>query len=92
MIQNTLNIDSTQPGLAFYGENEIILTKNEYKVLALLLEGKVATRPAILKAIGNAEDMKSRTVDMTMSRLKRKIKGMAVIQSVRGFGYRLKAV
>jgi DNA-binding response OmpR family regulator len=92
MIQNTLNIDVTQPGVAFYGDAEIVLTRNEYRVLALLLDGKVATRPAILTAIGNASDMKSRTVDMTMSRLKRKIKGMATIQSIRGFGYRLKAI
>lgn len=91
MIQNVLKIDSTQPGFAFYGDSEVALTRNEYKILTLLLDGKVWTRPAILTVIGNAADMNTRTIDMTVSRLKRKVKGMATIQSVRGFGYRLKA-
>lgn len=88
---NTLRIDADNPGLAICGATEIVLTRNEYRILSVLLGGKVVTRPMILKAIGNAEDMRSRTVDMHISRLKRKLSGVATIQSIRGFGYRIKA-
>lgn len=90
MIENRIRIDADLPGFAFAGDTEIALTKNEFRILGVLLEGKVATRAMILKAIGNAEDMNTRTIDMHISRLKRKVAKFATIESVRGFGYRIR--
>jgi two-component system phosphate regulon response regulator PhoB len=71
------------------------LTRIEYRLLLLLAErrGRVQTRPQLLESVWEAQaDIQTRTVDMHVQRLRTKL-GEAgdVIETVRGFGYRMKA-
>ena len=71
------------------------LTATEYKLLLLLAErrGRVQGRALLLETVWEAApDIQTRTVDMHVQRLRTKL-GEAgdLIETVRGFGYRLKA-
>ena len=71
------------------------LTPTEYKLLLLLAErrGRVQGRALLLETVWEAApDIQTRTVDMHIQRLRSKL-GTAgdLIETVRGFGYRLKA-
>ena len=71
------------------------LTATEYKLLLLLAErrGRVQGRALLLETVWEAApDIQTRTVDMHVQRLRAKL-GEAgdLIETVRGFGYRLKA-
>ena len=73
----------------------IDLTATEYKLLLTLAErrGRVQARASLLEAVWEAApDIQTRTVDMHVQRLRTKL-GQAgdLIETVRGFGYRLKA-
>jgi len=73
----------------------IDLTATEYKLLLLLAErrGRVQGRALLLETVWEAApDIQTRTVDMHVQRLRTKL-GTAgdLIETVRGFGYRLKA-
>jgi two-component system phosphate regulon response regulator PhoB len=70
------------------------LTPTEYRLLILLAErrGRVQARANLLQAVWDAApDIQTRTVDMHVQRLRTKL-GPAgdLIETVRGFGYRLK--
>jgi two-component system, OmpR family, phosphate regulon response regulator PhoB len=70
------------------------LTPTEYKLLILLAErrGRVQDRSQLLEQVWDAApDIQTRTVDMHVQRLRAKL-GVAgdLIETVRGFGYRLR--
>jgi two-component system, OmpR family, phosphate regulon response regulator PhoB len=71
------------------------LTPTEYKLLLILAErrGRVQSRAHLLETVWEAApDIQTRTVDMHVQRLRTKL-GEAgdLIETVRGFGYRLKS-
>lgn len=73
----------------------IDLTPTEYKLLLILAErrGRVQSRAHLLETVWEAApDIQTRTVDMHVQRLRTKL-GEAgdLIETVRGFGYRLKS-
>ncbi len=70
---------------------EIGLANKEFELLKVLLmrAGQVVTREEILREVWNDPDMKtSKTLDMHMSWLRRKIGGERRIATVRGVGFR----
>jgi two-component system phosphate regulon response regulator PhoB len=72
---------------------EVELTPTEFKLLLLLAErkGRVQARSHLLQSVWDAApDIQTRTVDMHVQRLRAKL-GIAgdLIETVRGFGYRL---
>ena len=74
---------------------EVELTPTEYKLLLTLAErrGRVQARSHLLETVWEAApDIQTRTVDMHIQRLRSKL-GPAgdMIETVRGFGYRLNA-
>jgi two-component system phosphate regulon response regulator PhoB len=74
---------------------EIELTATEFKLLLTLAErrGRVQGRAHLLETVWDAApDIQTRTVDMHIQRLRIKL-GVAsdLIETVRGFGYRLRA-
>jgi two-component system phosphate regulon response regulator PhoB len=89
-----LRIDSTAHRVTVDG-HEIDLTPTEFKLLVLLAErkGRVQPRNLLLEAVWEAApDIQTRTVDMHVQRLRAKL-GPAgdLIETVRGFGYRIKS-
>ena len=72
----------------------IDLTPTEYKLLLMLAErrGRVQARGHLLETVWEAApDIQTRTVDMHVQRLRAKLgTAGALIETVRGFGYRLK--
>ena len=77
------------------GGDPVDLTATEYKLLVTLAErrGRVQSRTQLLQAVWDAHpDIQTRTVDMHVQRLRAKIGAAAgVLETVRGFGYRLRA-
>jgi two-component system phosphate regulon response regulator PhoB len=74
---------------------DVELTPTEYKLLLTLAErrGRVQGRSHLLETVWDAApDIQTRTVDMHVQRLRAKL-GVAgeLIETVRGFGYRLRA-
>ena len=71
------------------------LTATEYKLLTTLADrrGRVQSRAQLLESVWEAHaDIQTRTVDMHVQRLRSKLGGAgALIETVRGFGYRLGA-
>jgi two-component system phosphate regulon response regulator PhoB len=77
------------------GGHLVELTPTEYKLLLILAErrGRVQSRAHLLETVWEAApDIQTRTVDMHVQRLRTKL-GEAgdLIETVRGFGYRLKS-
>ena len=75
---------------------EVELTPTEFKLLILMAErkGRVQPRNLLLESVWEAApDIQTRTVDMHVQRLRAKL-GPAgdLIETVRGFGYRIKNV
>jgi two-component system, OmpR family, phosphate regulon response regulator PhoB len=71
------------------------LTPMEYRLLMALVErrGRVQTRRQLLQAVWNTSaDITTRTVDMHVQRLRKKLGPAADwVETVRGFGYRFRA-
>ena len=90
-----LRIDSTAHRVTVDGR-EIELTPTEYKLLSLLAErkGRVQPRNLLLETVWEAApDIQTRTVDMHVQRLRAKLGAAGdLIETVRGFGYRIKNV
>jgi two-component system phosphate regulon response regulator PhoB len=90
-----LRIDSTAHRVTVDG-HEIELTPTEYKLLSLLAErkGRVQPRNLLLETVWEAApDIQTRTVDMHVQRLRAKLGAAGdLIETVRGFGYRIKNV
>ena len=74
---------------------DIDLTPTEYRLLLTLAErrGRVQARALLLETVWEAApDIQTRTVDMHVQRLRSKLETAGeLIETVRGFGYRLKA-
>jgi len=74
---------------------DVELTPTEFKLLLLLAErrGRVQARAHLLETVWEAApDIQTRTVDMHVQRLRTKLKSAgSLIETVRGFGYRMKA-
>lgn len=74
--------------------HEIELTPTEFKLLLTLAErrGRVQARSHLLETVWDAApDIQTRTVDMHIQRLRTKLHPAGdLIETVRGFGYRLK--
>jgi two-component system phosphate regulon response regulator PhoB len=90
-----LRIETTAHRVTVDGR-EIDLTPTEFKLLLLLAErrGRVQPRNLLLESVWEAApDIQTRTVDMHVQRLRAKL-GPAgeLIETVRGFGYRIRNV
>ena len=76
-------------------DEELELTPTEYKLLLMLAErrGRVQARTHLLETVWEAApDIQTRTVDMHVQRLRTKLHPAGdLIETVRGFGYRLAA-
>ena len=74
---------------------ELDLTPTEFKLLITLAErrGRVQSRALLLEIVWDAApDIQTRTVDMHVQRLRTKLGAAGeLIETVRGFGYRLRA-
>jgi two-component system phosphate regulon response regulator PhoB len=89
-----LDIDTAAHVVRVRGE-PVELTPTEFKLLLTLAErrGRVQARALLLQTVWDAApDIQTRTVDMHVQRLRAKL-GVAgdLIETVRGFGYRLRA-
>jgi len=88
-----LKIDRTGHRVTVDGR-EVELTPTEYKLLTLLAErkGRVQPRTMLLEVVWDAApDIQTRTVDMHVQRLRAKLGSAGdLIETVRGFGYRLR--
>jgi two-component system, OmpR family, phosphate regulon response regulator PhoB len=94
LTMGSLRIDRAQHRVQVDGA-DVELTPTEYKLLLTLAErrGRVQERAQLLETVWEAApDIQTRTVDMHVQRLRTKL-GMAgeLIETVRGFGYRLRA-
>jgi two-component system phosphate regulon response regulator PhoB len=76
-------------------DQEVELTATEYKLLLILAErrGRVQDRANLLESVWDAApDIQTRTVDMHVQRLRTKLGAAGdLVETVRGFGYRLRA-
>ncbi|HYX88496.1 MAG TPA: response regulator transcription factor [Gaiellaceae bacterium] len=85
-----LEIDYARGEVSAAGE-PVLLTRSEYRLLALLAEqpGETVTRRAIMQHLWRSPFVRDeRGADMHVSNLRRKL-GRDVIETVRGVGYRL---
>ena len=80
---------------ATIGSKKLVLTSTEYRLLDLLVRraGTIQSREALLSEVwGYQASLDTRTVDTHVRRLRDKLgKAGAVVQTVRGSGYRLGA-
>ena len=89
-----LQIDRGAHRVAVEG-HDVELTPTEYRLLVTLAErrGRVQARGHLLETVWEAApDIQTRTVDMHVQRLRTKLGAAGdLIETVRGFGYRLRA-
>jgi two-component system alkaline phosphatase synthesis response regulator PhoP len=77
----------------FCGEKEIFLTVKEFDLLCILLEnrGNIITREQLLSKIWKTDaDVETRTVDVHIRYLRKKLSDENIIETIRGIGYRIK--
>lgn len=81
--------------VARFGDREVELTVREYALAALLARqsGTCVPRHEIIQEVwGSAEDLYDNVVDLTISRLRKKLEGIGVgslIATIRGTGYQM---
>jgi two-component system phosphate regulon response regulator PhoB len=89
----TVEIDKDAHAVKLDGQ-QVELTATEYKLLITLAErrGRVQSRAQLLESVWeSAPDIQTRTVDMHVQRLRAKLGASGeMIETVRGFGYRLR--
>lgn len=75
-----------------YNNEEVILTNKEFDILVLLCKAKgdCVTRDEILNKIWNQGAFESRTVDMHINSLRKKLNDQDLIQTIYGVGYRVR--
>lgn len=71
-------------------------TKKEYKILEYLMvnKGKIVGREELLRKLWeHDEDLSSNTVDVHMRNLRKKLfsRGLDIVETIYGFGYRIKS-
>ncbi|GAB6087238.1 response regulator transcription factor [Alkaliphilus crotonatoxidans] len=87
-----LNIEHSQ---VFNGEKEIELTRNECRILALLVRnhGNIVSRTRIMKALWDDESfVDDNTLTVNVNRLRRRLEEIGLegyIKTIKGEGYRL---
>lgn len=90
----SLQIDKAAHRVSVAG-SDVELTPTEFKLLLMLAErrGRVQARGHLLETVWEAApDIQTRTVDMHVQRLRTKLGDAGpLIETVRGFGYRMKA-
>lgn len=77
----------------FCGKNEIFLTVKEFDLLCILLEnkGNILTREQLLSKIWKTDtDVETRTVDVHIRYLRKKLHDENIIETIRGVGYKIK--
>lgn len=77
----------------FCGEKEIFLTVKEFDLLCILLEnkGNIITREQLLSKIWKTDaDVETRTIDVHIRYLRKKLNDEDIIETIRGIGYRIK--
>jgi two-component system phosphate regulon response regulator PhoB len=93
LVAGPLVIDRAAHTVAVDGR-QLDLTATEFKLLLTLAErrGRVQARTQLLQTVWDAApDIQTRTVDMHVQRLRTKLGAAGdLIETVRGFGYRLK--
>ena len=74
-----------------YDGKTISLTIKEFDILALLLKnkGKVVSRDEILSSIWGNEELETRTIDMHIKALRKKINDEGIIETIYGLGYKV---
>jgi|GEM_PF-665342 Response regulators consisting of a CheY-like receiver domain and a winged-helix DNA-binding domain len=87
-----LEIDFVR-GQALVQGNQLVLTRKEFELLAMLAanEGEIVPREVLMKRIwGYSMEIRTRTLDVHVRRLRRKIMefGQPCIETVFGVGYR----
>ena len=89
-----MEIDRAAHAVRINGQS-VDLTATEFKLLLLLADrrGRVQSRTHLLETVWDASpDVQTRTVDMHVQRLRTKLgEAGELIETVRGFGYRLRA-
>jgi DNA-binding response OmpR family regulator len=73
------------------GDENVDLTRMEFDLLAYLLQqpGRVFSRTQLLEAVwGYPDGVDSRTVDVHVSQLRRKLGERCPVRTVRGVGYK----
>lgn len=78
---------------AYIDLREVILTRKEHELLALLLEnaGEIVPREVLLQRVwGYGRDIRTRTLDVHVRRLRKKLfpYGETYIETIFGIGYR----
>lgn len=77
----------------WYGEQEIVLTALEYRLLLVLMENKGRTLPRnlILDKLWDTDGnfVNDNTLTVTVKRLREKIGDSGYIETIRGIGYRM---
>lgn len=82
-------------GEVYRSDRVIALTRTEYSLLEFLMRrpGRVLTRDAIIQGVwGHSTDIEDNTLEAYIMRLRAKVDTgyeLKLIQTVRGFGYRL---
>ncbi len=73
------------------GDRLINLTVKEFEILKLLLteRGKVVTRDEILNVIWGASELETRSIDMHIKALRKKLEDDSLIETVYGRGYKI---
>jgi DNA-binding response OmpR family regulator len=93
MTRGPITIDSARHRVLVDGK-PIVLTAVEFKLLSMLMRrpGRVQARDRLLNEVWGYESaIDTRTVDTHVRRLREKLgKAASVIETVRGFGYRLR--
>lgn len=85
-----LTVD-TDRKICYIEDEEILLTKTEYNLLLFLVsnKNKILTRKELAKSVWDVP-VSDRAVDTTVSRLRKKLKGLGRNLTTRiGFGYGL---
>ena len=74
-----------------YDGKTISLTIKEFDILALLLKnkGKVVSRDEILSSIWGNEELETRTIDMHIKSLRKKINDEGIIETIYGLCYKV---
>ncbi len=84
----TLNIDSHE---CKKDGNIISLTVKEFEILEMLFKnrGKVVTRDEILTSIWGNDELETRSIDMHIKSIRKKIEDESLIETVYGLGYKV---
>ena len=77
---------------AFYKNMKLDLTVKEFQILEMLIsaKGKVVSREEILNKIwGDNEELQTRTVDMHIKSIRKKLNDEDIIKTIYGIGYKV---